>query len=143
MGIEPQHLASNGPPRASRGTAATSPRWPDRPLKIDELIMIAILLILFIILLFAALPTWPYSASGRARYHVVSVRERTSRAAAKLPQLSSGEALHTMAEDHTSQFRELQNELQNALDRTAKSSLEIPKLREADRSSDSREQQAA
>jgi hypothetical protein len=31
--------------------------------------MIAILLILFIVLLFAALPTWPYSASGRARYH--------------------------------------------------------------------------
>jgi hypothetical protein len=106
--------------------------------------MIAILLILFIILLFAALPTWPYSASGRARYHHVdSVRERTSSAAAKLPQLSSGEALHAMAEDHTSQFRELQNELQKALDRTARSSLEIPKLGEADRSSDSREQQAA
>ena len=103
--------------------------------------MIAILLILFIILLFAALPTWPYSASGRARYHVAT--ERTASAAAKLPRLSSGEALHTVAGDHTSQFQELQNELQKALDRTARSSLEIPKLGEADRSSDSREQQAA
>ena len=42
--------------------------------------MIAILLILFIVLLFAALPTWPYRASGRARYrHVVSVRSSDSR----------------------------------------------------------------
>ena len=103
--------------------------------------MVAILLILFIILLFAAPPTWPYSASGRARYHAAT--EGTTRAAAKLPRLSSGEAPHTMAEDHTSQFRELQNELQKALDRTARSSLEISRLREADRSSDSREQQAA
>ena len=103
--------------------------------------MIAILLVLFIILLFAALPTWPYSASGRARYHVAT--EGTFRAAAKLPQLSSGEALHTTAGDHTSQFQELQNELQKALDRTATNSLERPKLGEADRSSDSREQQAA
>jgi hypothetical protein len=124
------------------GTAAASPRWPDRPLKIDELVMIAILLILFIILLFAALPTWPYSASGRARYHVVSARERIS-GAAKPPQSSGGKALHTMTEDHASRLRELQNELQEALDRTAKGSLEIAKPSEADRSSDSREQQAA
>jgi hypothetical protein len=55
--------------------------------------MVAILLILFIILLFAALPTWPYSASGRARYHAAT--EGTTRAAAKLPRLSSGEAPHT------------------------------------------------
>jgi hypothetical protein len=75
--------------------------------------MVAILIILFIILLFAALPIWPYSASGRARYHVVSVGERTTRTA-KLPQFSSGEALHTMAEDYSSHFRELQNELQKA-----------------------------
>ena len=104
--------------------------------------MIAILLILFIILLFAALPTWPYSASGRARYHVVSARERIS-GAAKPPQSSTGNALHTVAEDHASRFRELQNELQRALDRTAKGSLEIAKPREADRSNDSRAQQAA
>jgi hypothetical protein len=102
--------------------------------------MIAILLIFFIVLLFAALPTWPYSASGRARYHVAP--EGTARAAAKLPQSSSGKALHTVAEDHASQFRDLQNELQRALDRTARSS-EIAKPREAACSGDSREQQAA
>jgi type II secretory pathway pseudopilin PulG len=105
--------------------------------------MVAILLILFIILLFSALPTWPYSASGRARYRVASVGERTARAAAKLPQFSRGEALHTMADDYTSQLRELQNELQNALDQVAKSSPQKPKLREADRSKNSREQWAA
>jgi hypothetical protein len=48
-----------------------------------------------------------------------------------------------MTEEHASRLRELQNELQEALDRTAKGSLEIAKPREADRSSDSREQQAA
>ena len=100
--------------------------------------MIAILLILFIILLFAALPTWPYSASGRTRYQVVS-----SRAAAKPPQLPRGEALHTMGEGYAAQLRDLQNDLQAALDRTAKSSLEIAGLRGTDRSNDSREQQAA
>jgi len=77
--------------------------------------MVAILLILFIILLFAALPTLPYSASGRARYHVASVKERTAPAAAKLPQFSGGEALHNRVEDYASQFRELQNRLQDAL----------------------------
>jgi len=105
--------------------------------------MVAILLILLIILLFAALPTWPYSASGRARYHAVSVGERTVRAAAKLRQVSGGEALHTGAEDYASQFRELQNRLQDALDRTAKSAPKKPKLREADRTSNNREQRAA
>ena len=104
--------------------------------------MVAILLIVFIILLFAALPTWPYSASGRSRYHVVSVGERTARAA-KRPQFSSGEALHTTAEDYASRFRELQNELQNALDRPAKGSPQKPKLREADRSANRRERRAA
>ena len=105
--------------------------------------MVAILLILFIILLFAALPTLPYSASGRARYHAVSVGERTVRAAAKLRQVSGGEALHTGAEDYASQFRELQNRLQDALDQTAKSSPKKPKLRETDRSSNGQERQAA
>ena len=104
--------------------------------------MIAILLILFIILLFAAVPTWPYSASGRARYRVGSARNRTSRAA-KPPQLASRETMHTMRADHASQLRELQNDLQASLDRTAKGSLGIAKLRESDRSSDCREQQAA
>ena len=105
--------------------------------------MVAILLIVFIILLFAALPTWPYSASGRARYHVASGTEKTAPAAAKLPQFSSGEALHTGAEDYASQFRELKNRLQDALDQTAKRLPKRPKLREADRSSNSRERQAA
>lgn len=105
--------------------------------------MVAILLILFIILLFAALPTWPYSASGRARYHVASGTEKTAPAAAKLPQFSSGEALHTGAEDYASQFRELKNRLQDALDQTAKRLPKRPNLREADRSSNSRERQAA
>lgn len=104
--------------------------------------MVAILLIVFMILLFAALPTWPYSASGRARYHVVLVAERTARAA-KLPQFSRGEALHAMGEDYTSRFRELQNELQKALDQEATNSRQKPKLREADRSTNSREQRAA
>ena len=104
--------------------------------------MVTILLIVFIIFLFAALPTWPYSASGRARYHVISVGERTARAA-KRPQFSSGEALHTTTEDCTSRFRELQNELQNALDRPAKGSPQKLKLRQADRSANSREQRAA
>jgi predicted secreted protein len=102
--------------------------------------MVAILLILFIILLFAALPT---SASGRARYHAVSVGEGTVRAAAKLPQFSGGEALHTGAEDYASHFRELQNELQKALDQAPKSAPKKPKLREADRTSNNREQRAA
>jgi Protein of unknown function (DUF3309) len=106
--------------------------------QIDELIMVAILLILFIVLLFAALPIWPYSASGRARYHV-SVGEGTTRPA-KLPQLSSGETQHAMPEDYSSHFRELQIQLQNALDREAKSSSE---LRQVDRSRISREQKAA
>jgi hypothetical protein len=105
--------------------------------------MVAILLILFIILLFAALLTWPYSASGRTRYHVASVKGRTAPAAAKLPQFSSGEALNARAEDYASQFRELQNRLQDALDQTAKRSSQKPKLREADRSGNSRERQAA
>jgi hypothetical protein len=106
--------------------------------------MVAILLILFIILLFAALPTLPYSASGRARYHVASVKERTAPAAAKLPQFSGGEALHNRVEDYASQFRELQNRLQDALDQTTKrSSPKKPKLREADRSGNGQERQAA
>jgi hypothetical protein len=105
--------------------------------------MVAILLILIIILLFAALPTLPYSASGRARYHVASVKERTAPAAAKLPQFSGGEALHNRVEDYASQFRELQNRLQDALDQTAKSSPKKPKLREADRSGNGQERQAA
>ena len=100
--------------------------------------MVAILLIVFIILLFAALPTWPYSASGRARYHF-SVGQRTTRTA-KLPQFFSGEAPHAMAEDYSSHFRQLQNQLQSALDQAPKSS---PKLRAVDRSRNSREQQAA
>jgi hypothetical protein len=49
--------------------------------------MVAILLILLIILLFAALPTWPYTASGRSRYHVAE-GERTARTA-ELPQLNA------------------------------------------------------
>lgn len=105
--------------------------------------MIAILLILFIILLFAALPTWPYSAEGRARYHVASARQQTFSAAAKLPQFASGEAVHTLAKQHDSQLRDLQDDLPAALDRTSKSPLEMAKLREADPSSDAREQQAA
>jgi type II secretory pathway pseudopilin PulG len=97
--------------------------------------MVAILLILFIILLFPALPTWPYSGSGRVRYHVVSLRERTVRAAAELTQLSGGDAVHTTAEDYAVHFRELQNELQKAVDKAAK--------RKVDRSKNNRERQAA
>jgi hypothetical protein len=105
--------------------------------------MVAILLILTIVLLFAALPILPYSASGRARYHVASVRERRARAGAKLPQFSSGETLHTTADAYISRLRALQNELQKALDRPAKSSPQRPKLREADRSRSSQQQRAA
>jgi type II secretory pathway pseudopilin PulG len=95
------------------------------------MIMVTILLILLIILLFAVLPTWPYIASGRARYHVVSARERTARGATKLPQLSSSEALQT--KDYALQFRELQNELQKALDQAAKGSPQRPELKGAER----------
>jgi hypothetical protein len=105
--------------------------------------MVAILLILTIVLLFAALPILPYSASGRARYHVASVRERRARAGAKLPQFSGGETLHTTADAYTSQLRALQNELQNALDQPAKSSAKKPRLSDYDRSRNSREQRAA
>jgi hypothetical protein len=45
---------------------------------------------------------------------------------------SNGEALHSIAEDYPSRFLELQNELQKALDRSAKSSPLKPKLRKAD-----------
>jgi hypothetical protein len=31
-------------------------------------LIMAVMLVTLIVLLFAALPTWPYSASGRARY---------------------------------------------------------------------------
>jgi Protein of unknown function (DUF3309) len=104
--------------------------------KVDELIMVAILLILFIVLLFAALPTWPYSASGRARYHVVSVGERTVRPA-KRPQVLSRET-----PPYAAQFRKLQNELQKALDRAADASPKAPNVREADLSR-SRQKRAA
>jgi hypothetical protein len=104
--------------------------------------MIAILLIVFIILLFAALPTWPYSASGRVRYYVVPVEKRTARDA-KRPRFSRGEALHATSQDYASRFRELQNELQNALDRQAKGSPQRPPLRPSDRFSNGGEQQAA
>jgi hypothetical protein len=102
---------------------------------IGELAMVAILLIVFVILLFAALPTWPYSASGRARYHVVR--------AVKRPRFSSGEAPHATAEDYASRFRALQNELQNALDRPANGSPQRLRLGEADRFANGRERQAA
>jgi hypothetical protein len=105
--------------------------------------MVTILLILTIVLLFAALPILPYSASGRARYHVASVREKRVRAGAKLPQFSSGETLHITADAYISQLRALQNELQNALDQPAKSSAKKPRLSEDDRSRNSREQRAA
>jgi hypothetical protein len=105
---------------------------------IDELAMIAILLIIFIVLLFAALPTLPYSASGRARYHVVS-----KAGDGKRPRFSSSEALHNPAEDYTSRFRALQLELQNALDRPTNTSPQRLRLREADRFAHDREQQAA
>jgi hypothetical protein len=103
--------------------------------------MVAILLIVFIILLFAALPTLPYSASGRARYHVVSVGPRTALNAKRL-RVSSGEAPHTTPQDYASRFRELQNELQNALDRQAKGWRKVG-LSEADRFAHDREQRAA
>jgi hypothetical protein len=96
--------------------------------------MVAILLIVFIILLFAALPTLPYSASGRARYHVARAAKRT--------RFSSGEAPHTTPQDYASRFRELQSELQNALDRQAKGWRKVG-LSEADRFAHDREQRAA
>jgi Protein of unknown function (DUF3309) len=104
--------------------------------------MDVILLITLLVLLFAALPTWPYSASGRARYHVVSVGERTVRPA-KRPQVLSRETPPTMVEDYAAQFRKLQNELQRALDRAADASPQAPNVREADRLSHSREKRAA
>ena len=104
--------------------------------------MVAILLILFIILLFSALPIWPYSASGRTQYHVVSVGDRTARST-KLPRLSRGETLHKGPVDYTSQFRKLQDELQMALDRAAKTSSQKTKLGGADRYGDSRGLRAA
>jgi hypothetical protein len=97
--------------------------------------MVAILFIVFIILLFAALPTWPYSASGRARYHVAR--------AAKRPRFSSGEAPYTTAEDYASRFRALQTELQKALDRQGNGSPKRLRLGEADRFANGRERQAA
>jgi hypothetical protein len=109
---------------------------------IDELAMAAILLIVFIIFLFAALPTLPYSASGRARYHVVSVGERTARVA-KRPRLSTGEAPHKASQDYASRFRELQSELQNALDRQAEGWPRKLELSKADRFTHDREQRAA
>ena len=104
--------------------------------------MVAILLILFIVLLFSALPIWPYSASGRAQYHVVSVGDRTARST-RLPRFSRGETLHTGAVDYTAQFRKLQDELQMALDRAAKTSSQKTKLAGADRSGDNRGLRAA
>jgi hypothetical protein len=97
--------------------------------------MIAILLIVFIIFLFAALPTLPYSASGRARYRVVR--------AAKRPRISSGKALHPIAEDYASRFRALQIELQNALDRPDNSPAQGGWLGAADRFANGRERRAA
>ena len=85
--------------------------------------MVVILPILLIALLFAALPTWPYTTSGRSRHRVVSEGVRTARAAT-LPQFSSGDASH---------FRELQVELQKAFERAAKSSPQKPKFRDAER----------
>ena len=105
--------------------------------------MVAILLILTIVLLFAALPILPYSASGRARYHVASVRKKRARAGAQRTQFSSGEILHTRADAYISQLRALQNELQDALDQPAKSSAKKPRPCEDDRSRNSREQRAA
>jgi hypothetical protein len=104
--------------------------------------MVAILLIIFIIFLFAALPTLPYCASGRARYHVVSVGERAA-LNVKRPRLSSTEAQHTPSPDFASRFRELQNELQNALDRPAKSSPQRLLLKGDDRSANGQEPRAA
>ena len=103
--------------------------------------MVAILLILFI-LLFSALPIWPYSASGRAQYHVVSVGKRTARST-KLPRLSNGETLHMGAMDYASQFRKLQDELQKALDQAANTSPQKRKLGGADRSSNGQRLRAA
>lgn len=104
--------------------------------------MIVILLALFIVLLFAALPTWPYSASGRARYHVVSDGERTVRPE-KSARVLSREAPRTAAENYADQFRKLQDELQRALDREADATPRAPNMREADRSSPGRERRAA
>ena len=104
--------------------------------------MVAILLILFIILLFSALPIWPYSASGRAQYHVVSVGNRTARSM-KLPRFSRGQTLHTGAVDYSAQFRKLQDELQIALDRAVKTSPQKAKSGGADRSGDNRGLRAA
>lgn len=104
--------------------------------------MVAILLILFIILLFSALPIWPYSASGRAQYHVVLVADRTARST-KLPRFARGETLYTGAEDYTAQFRKLQDELQMALDRAVKTSSQKTKSGGAGRCGDNRGLRAA
>ena len=50
--------------------------------------------------------------------------------------LSTVARTHNRVEDYASQFRELQNRLQDALDQTAKSSPKKPKLRETDRETD-------
>ena len=104
--------------------------------------MVAILLILFIILLFSALPIWPYSASGRTQSHVVSGGDRTARST-KLPRLSRGEPPHKGPVDDNSQFRKLQDELQKALDQAAKTSSQKTKLGGADRHSNGKGLRAA
>ena len=39
-----------------------------RDMALREILIMAMILVALIVLLFAALPTWPYTASGRARY---------------------------------------------------------------------------
>ena len=39
-----------------------------RDMALREVLIMAMILVALIVLLFAALPTWPYTASGRARY---------------------------------------------------------------------------
>jgi hypothetical protein len=109
--------------------------------EIDDPIMVAILLTLFIVLLFAALPMWPYSASGRARYHLASDGERIVRPE-KRPRVLIRETPHT-AGDYAAQFRKLQDELQRALDRVADASPRAPNMREAARPNEARERRAA